>query len=308
MEVVPCNWAERYYTLAVVLLGLLIFSSFVSSITTSMTHLRAFSAEETRKMDRMKKYIVDNRISLQLGSCIFSYLRKGQADYRFLHIQELELYKVLPESLQTDLWLEVAAPVLTSHPLFHRLTSLDEQLAIQTCRAGISEKYVTPDETVFSVGEMATCMQYTLIGKLRYYMGSSRRPRETVRSHWFIAEVALWAIWSHLGRLVASRSCEMLVFDATRFHHLASVSKLLPEMQAYALLFLAEAQGQGPYFTDVTHEPEKLEDMTQQAFSHLDVDRMTGKPSTTMFGTSLWKSRSLLQARNYQYRPGLRRT
>ena len=50
MEVVPANEYERFFTVCMILCGMLIFSSFVSAITSAMNQLRNLNSHLTAQL------------------------------------------------------------------------------------------------------------------------------------------------------------------------------------------------------------------------------------------------------------------
>merc|ERR1712113_979524 len=72
MDVTPTNWVERIYAISVAILGLVLFSSVVSAVTDTMGRLRQLQAEESIKLQAVKQYLHNNKVSVELGACIRS--------------------------------------------------------------------------------------------------------------------------------------------------------------------------------------------------------------------------------------------
>merc|ERR1712072_764529 len=74
MEVHAHNQKERVYSIFVLLFAMITFSSFVSSITSSMTHLRKLKSEPAKQETILRRYFAENKISAELGQRIWKFL------------------------------------------------------------------------------------------------------------------------------------------------------------------------------------------------------------------------------------------
>lgn len=54
----------------IILVALVMFSSFISSITSSMTHLRVLREAQQKQSENVRKYISDNKLSMDLSNRI----------------------------------------------------------------------------------------------------------------------------------------------------------------------------------------------------------------------------------------------
>merc|ERR1712224_1195717 len=103
MEVVPTNTIERIFAITVLLFALVMFSSFISSITGAMTRLRVMNSERSTQLEYVRRYIADNKISLELGNRVSGFLRH----YHYKHkarVKESDLvvFRMLPASLRVQ--------------------------------------------------------------------------------------------------------------------------------------------------------------------------------------------------------------
>jgi len=80
MAVQPQNFHERVFAVAVLLFAMVTFSSFVSSITDLMTHMRNLRSVETKNFMKLDRYLKDTCISLNLSVRIRRYLEHVLAD------------------------------------------------------------------------------------------------------------------------------------------------------------------------------------------------------------------------------------
>lgn len=98
MEVMPVNSAERMYAIVVIFSGLVMFSSFVSSMTSAMNLINKLNFEQRQKSTALRQYITENRVSLELLFCIQNYQRYTRAlERKKLHESDVAAFKNLPE-------------------------------------------------------------------------------------------------------------------------------------------------------------------------------------------------------------------
>merc|ERR1719379_3210760 len=122
MEVVPRNVLERTYTICVVMVAMLIFSSFISSVTNAMTRLREINQDWESQMESVQKFMTAKRITLGLGNRIHSFLSHHRGlNLKPLTENDLEVFKCLPTNLHVHLRREIYEPVLLLHPFFSAL-------------------------------------------------------------------------------------------------------------------------------------------------------------------------------------------
>eukprot|EP00972_Heterocapsa_arctica_P040545 5973698-Heterocapsa_arctica.AAC.1 len=74
MEVVPQNAGERIFTILVIILAMVIFSSAVSTITQGMTLLRSTNQKRMDERECVRRFLYDRQVSLELGNRIRSFL------------------------------------------------------------------------------------------------------------------------------------------------------------------------------------------------------------------------------------------
>ncbi|CAE8744095.1 unnamed protein product [Polarella glacialis] len=118
MEVVPVNELERSFTIVVIMSAMVIFSSFISTITNAMNQLRNLNSERNAELVKLRRFFSENRVSTSLvariSSCIHQSTKLTSSRLRGGDISILES---LPASLKCDLAEEVYAPTLCAHPL-----------------------------------------------------------------------------------------------------------------------------------------------------------------------------------------------
>eukprot|EP00440_Ansanella_granifera_P019488 gb/GFBE01021168.1/.p1 GENE.gb/GFBE01021168.1/~~gb/GFBE01021168.1/.p1 ORF type:complete len:1046 (+),score=220.20 gb/GFBE01021168.1/:1-3138(+) len=257
MNVVPINTAERAYTVVIIFFGLVLFSSFVSNMTSAMNHLNKLTSEQRQRSASLRQYIADNRVSLALLSCILSYQRSTRAqEKKRLHEKDVAIFKMLPEDLLQKLHEEVYAPVISQHPLFAHLAETEESTISSICHLAMMEKSLVIGEELFRCGVRGTKMYFVNGGTLAYFLGYDEQIPQLLSAGSWMCEPVLWSKWQHRGRLTIATAKmmmmgesgpvrplglrgELMVLDAAEFHTIMSQTRVLREMQTYARVFAA---------------------------------------------------------------------
>jgi len=205
MDLVPVNTFERAYAVITIFGGLVLFSSFVSNMTSAMNHLNKLTSEQRNRNSSLRQYVADNRVSLALLNCIVSYQKSTKSQERKrLHETDVIIFKTLPEDLLQKLHEEVYAPVISVHPLFQHLAETEESTTSNICHWAMAELSLLVGEELFRCGMRGTKMFFTITGKLAYFLGYDEQvPQKVFKGQW-ICEPVLWSNWDHRGRLTVS--------------------------------------------------------------------------------------------------------
>eukprot|EP00930_Biecheleria_cincta_P046084 TRINITY_DN31782_c0_g1_i1.p1 TRINITY_DN31782_c0_g1~~TRINITY_DN31782_c0_g1_i1.p1 ORF type:complete len:933 (+),score=164.39 TRINITY_DN31782_c0_g1_i1:95-2893(+) len=257
MHVLPVNRLERAVNVVIIFFGLCMFSSFVSNMTGAMNHLNKLTSEQRNRNSTLRQYVADNKVSLDLLSCIMSYQRSTKnAQRKRLHEKDVAVFKTLPEDLLQKLHEEVYGPVLQDHPLFSHLTNTEESIISSVCHLAMSETRLPVGEELFRCGARGSKMFFVISGSLAYFRGYDEIiPQEIYAGDW-LCEVVLWAKWEHRGRVIVaappknrdprSRPAqvqigELMALDAAEFHSILSQGRCLAQVQTYANVFAVMA-------------------------------------------------------------------
>ncbi|CAL1131827.1 unnamed protein product [Cladocopium goreaui] len=260
MEVMPVNSAERMYAIVVIFSGLVMFSSFVSSMTSAMNLINKLNFEQRQKSTALRQYITENRVSLELLFCIQNYQRYTRAlERKKLHESDVAAFKNLPEDLLQRLHSEVYGPVIATHPLFGHLQGNEDSTINGICHLAMSECSLVIGEELFRYGVTGAKMYFINSGKLAYFSGYSEKMPKLISAGRWMCEPVLWCKWEHRGRLTVATSQylrmamespdqsmgslrgEFMALDAAEFHAIILRSRSLSSMQSYARVFTAMA-------------------------------------------------------------------
>mmetsp|Transcript_134855 Transcript_134855/g.349460 ORF Transcript_134855/g.349460 Transcript_134855/m.349460 type:complete len:414 (+) Transcript_134855:359-1600(+) len=179
MEVQPCNVHERAFAVTVLMFAMTVFSSFVSSITASMTQLRNMTAIFDKNLSILRRYLRAHQISSPLSIRILRYT-EYKLTMRKQEIQECDvnLLRILSLPLRMDLVHETLAPVLVRHPFFDRLAFVCPPAMRELCNTAVKKQHYSLGDIIFESSDEGDRMFFPTRGQLKY-TSSKRRASST---------------------------------------------------------------------------------------------------------------------------------
>eukprot|EP00913_Durusdinium_trenchii_P014330 g13443.t1 len=119
MEVSARNVPERVLSIAVLFFALITFSSFVGSITTSMTALRSMRADTKKQFWMLRRYLGSKKIPYATRSRIIKFLEFQSAKRSAeVSLENIEILDLLSVPLRNLLQYELTKQFLEVHPFF----------------------------------------------------------------------------------------------------------------------------------------------------------------------------------------------
>lgn len=273
MEVVPQNAAERFFVIVVIILALVAFSSFVSSITAAMTHIRHINAKKMQLETAVREFFAEHKISHHMASRVWHFLRssKGKSAKR-LKEKDIPAFALLPQMIKEDLRLEVFLPILCVHPFFPELAKRDEhQTMLKIANNAITERPLILGEEVFPNRTRVDHMVFVVVGDLKYSLcEKSANGDEGIgpivrRGHW-ACEACLWADEVGLdGPLTPfAAPAEIVLLNAAAFQRIVNAEGKHEFVCKYAELFMST-------FADVSKSAMDGEEEVDLLFNDVDM-------------------------------------
>eukprot|EP00403_Amphidinium_massartii_P021702 CAMPEP_0178397348 /NCGR_PEP_ID=MMETSP0689_2-20121128/14198_1 /TAXON_ID=160604 /ORGANISM="Amphidinium massartii, Strain CS-259" /LENGTH=816 /DNA_ID=CAMNT_0020018051 /DNA_START=137 /DNA_END=2583 /DNA_ORIENTATION=+ len=220
MEVHAVNTIERFFSVGVLLFALVTFSSFLSSITASMTSLRQLQKEAYQMESSLRKYFRMNDISAELGVCILKHCKKARKGRKRRYLEwEVPVLMSLPEHLQVRVHEEVYLGSLLHMPFFEYYAAICQSGAREICHRAVSMKHLRSGETSFFEGEQAIKAVIVAGGTMEYKMGLGLEEDcgEFCHINDCVGQNALWLEWRYVGRLLGGEHSEVLELDGDAF-------------------------------------------------------------------------------------------
>jgi len=298
MEVFPRNAQERVFNVCVLICAFVMISSIISSVTNTVNSIRRVSGEKTRQQDLVKQYVTQKRVSLELSTCIYSFLRKhgyGSIGRSVLREQDVAAFALLPNSIKMALRCEVHRPILLRGPFFHHLNEVDEMVVSRMCNNAIREQSLTIRHELFNYGDAAKGMYIVLVGYAEYYLGghNSIEVYHNIEQYDRIAGMSLWVKWEHRGRVVALENCELAMVDSQAFRQLVVQHFCISYCQAHARLFrekMVEEAETKQALSDLC-----LEHDVEQELAQLAVEESWQTQSPLSQSSSRWEQNAIPQ-------------
>merc|ERR1712176_1401489 len=104
------------YNVCVIIFAMVVFSSFVSSITNGMSQIRLIQKQVLRHNATLRRFFAEHKVPLGLKTRIWRFLRQSSAARR-LQAEEEEVLMRLPIHLRAEMEVIRSRKILTQHPL-----------------------------------------------------------------------------------------------------------------------------------------------------------------------------------------------
>jgi len=252
----------------VLLFAMVTFSSFVSSITSAMTHLRSLRTEPDKQKRMLRTYFSENDISAELNQRIWTYLQNSHWSMKKrVHERDIPILKTLPETLKAKFREELFFPALERAPFLRKFSTLSGLGITAVCFHAVTETSLISTEELFTAGADADKMYFITMGIMEYqHMSLMREEDHELKEKQWVAEPVLWMKWTHFGTLLARTACEIIELGAAEFRKIALASEPSAAFfTEYARLFVDHLVESDNWATDVWMDEEDLEDLVRKA-------------------------------------------
>mmetsp|Transcript_168732 Transcript_168732/g.542249 ORF Transcript_168732/g.542249 Transcript_168732/m.542249 type:complete len:861 (+) Transcript_168732:93-2675(+) len=322
MEVTGKNTLERVHNIIVIIIGVVAFSTFVSSVTQAMTQLRKLAGSKKAQFTQLRRYLGEHRISMPLATRVYRYYEQGsQAKQHRMMWRDVALFADIPDILQMDLLQEVYAPVLAKHPFFLHLQDVGAAAVRALCHHAVREVTYRAEQDVFHAGQLANKVSFVVEGALEFSESvESFAARDVLPGQW-LSEAALWVKWYHTGTAVAKEFSLLCMLSGPGLQQvLPEHVEVLEHCCTYAERFVQYLHSVGVGMSDLIEDHQMLEELARFAFkgdleAQEDVKRQgtlhsgrVGNPFRRAFSLLSRKSRKqpVVQSGSSLWQPGSR--
>lgn len=216
-NIAPANARERCFAAVVVLFALVIFSAFLSSLTTAIMQIKKLNFERYSEEVLIREFMMSKRVPLAVANQVWHFFRKNyRLRSKIVQESDVPFFAVLPKRLRRELRTYVYIPTLSR---FHVLRELIEHplspLGSQLTEV-VSTLVPLNGHDLFLEGDFSTHMYHFVTGIGNYLHNGDI---ETIEAPVYVSEAVLWLTeWQHQGRLtVTGNRCELLLLDVARF-------------------------------------------------------------------------------------------
>jgi len=284
-EIYPSSARERIFNIAVILFGLCVFSSFISSMGQQLHALQQLNRADRHRMSVLRRFISEHQMSVTLARTIVDFVRqkRGPQTQRPLKISDIEMFNNFPTVLLQKIRSEAYFFVLSKHSFFKTIYDNEREVFIRLCNNTIFEESVDKGHMVFNTGDEGQGMYFLYHGKLAYahlrddvsfdptssedFMMNMPETNVFVTNSGFIAEVAMWLHWFHRGALTGDAIVtDMLFVSVERFREVIRQTLILKDVRLYARLYALRALRagkEGVELHDLWHEDEVIEEISK---------------------------------------------
>lgn len=215
------NVQERGFNVVVLLFAMVVFSSFVSSITSAMTRLRNLKATEVTQHFLLRKFLRENHISRDLSTRVTRYIdlvvgiHKRKTDR-----SRVELLRMLSQPLHLELQREIFEPILLLNPYFLTYSHTSPSAMSQLCFLGVNKYSISKGDNLFHIGAECKSMFILTVGSLFYRREKGIkgvRRLSVLRAGNSFCEAVLWMPWVHRGTMRALIESDLVLLDSRQF-------------------------------------------------------------------------------------------
>ncbi|CAK0892779.1 unnamed protein product [Prorocentrum cordatum] len=284
MEVVPENEVERTFNIVVIIMALVIFSSFVSSITSTMTHIRNINDYKTKQEAAVRGFFTEHQIPAKLVSRVWHFIKHHRRTVKKrTRLQDVQAFKGLPPSVKDEIRKAMFMPILKVHPVFLEYSRIDPPALHEMLKIGTSaEPPALNEQSIQSmggveldrgVGEGGLVKEIVFVvrGVLDYQQSSDGQATASVGEGQWCCEAALWIAEAVLegSLLAADGGAEVVTVHSRRFQSVAKSNPTsMPFLARYAKLFtekLNEAQMDPDYKCVLFNCQEEIQELVDDS-------------------------------------------
>lgn len=267
-NIAPYNAAERFFAIWVILLAMGVFSSFIGSISATVSSLRTARADQYQKQSKLLQFFIERDLSVELFGKVQEALKRvGNLEVRVKE-SEVSLIQGIPERFKMELHEEMYMSALMKLGCWPSWRNEGQRPFFRNlCHQAMSEHVSTPGQDFFLPG--ADCQRVYVLQSGS--MGYSFREQMPIplRAQDVLCLPCLWAEWYHRGRLTSNAICYIAGVDCEEFCRQAINfgGRLVQFLQIYGILLVGavEALEEQRLATDLSLEEDKLSDVASRA-------------------------------------------
>jgi hypothetical protein len=284
MEVVPENEVERTFNIVVIIMALVIFSSFVSSITSTMTHIRNINDYKAKQEAAVRGFFTEHHIPAKLVSRVWHFIKHHRRTVKKrTRLQDVQAFKGLPPTVKDEIRKAMFMPILKVHPLFSECGRIDPPALAEMLKMGTStdpsalkEQFLQNMGAVLEMDQsqeagLAKEIVFVVRGALDYHQSNDGQVTASVGEGQWCCEASLWVAEAVLeGTLLAAEGgAEVVTLHSKRFQSVAKSNPAsMPFLARYAKLFtekLNEAQMDPDYKCVLFNCEEEIQELVDES-------------------------------------------
>jgi len=286
-NVAPDNALERLFAIFVILLAMGMFSSFISSLTATVSAYRNARMEQFSQHSMLLRFFTERNLSTDLYGKIREVIQKERhADIR-LKEAEVHLLQKLPESMKFQLHEEMFLWQVSRLPFWPSWSHFEDQHFFRNlCHGAMTERVTTKGQDAFT--NESECSEVCLMesGVMAYTAAGGVQERAVEGS--ILCMPCLWAEWEHRGTLNARWGTAYHIgIDSKQFCRLAAqaAGPLWQFLQIFGFLLISMIETmdeQGELVSDMCLAQDRLDELLSRTHRYSSTIAERG----TLFHTS----------------------
>jgi hypothetical protein len=278
-NIVPVSTIERIFACMVVMMGMVVFSAFLSSMTASVNQLKSLNAARFEAKHDLVSFVKGKKIPSGLADRILSVLDMSSNKRKSVLIEsDIPVLKRLPESMRIRMHRECYLHLVQANAILDEFHHTDPRCFLHLCHEAMTDCRYNFQEEIFMDGKETSTAYVIVSGSLKYQVramdedeGFHRRATHWMEPESWLSEAAMWVHWTHQGSLVAHSCANLVQVDCSMVRAIvrASGGALAASLRCVAVLFayhleklLAQTH---PNLTDLSLHISDLKDMAWRA-------------------------------------------
>jgi len=226
-QIVPETTFELIFADLMLIFGMVIFTCFISSITSLMQAVWAVNRHRTTQDWLLKKFLRQCKVSSGLFSRITRYTDLVvERQQKTLHPSKVQFLNLLSGPLHIELQTELYSPRLYMHPFFKAYGEACMSAVRELCFKALVDHSFAKTDSIFHRAVEAHNMYFIARGCAVYYFISSKIPdkRKIVKldkDQW-CCEATLWLRWVHCGEMKALTESDIVALNGAKFREVTA--------------------------------------------------------------------------------------
>ncbi|CAK0899203.1 unnamed protein product, partial [Prorocentrum cordatum] len=213
------NSYERSFSILVLVGGLFLFSSLISTFSATLTQLKLIEQEKTQHLRALRQYLSQNNVNEHLSIRVQRQVAERMRRRDRLIEKNVKALSMLSLTMRAELRGDVMGPYLTKHPLIRVCSFVDWRIVQDICGEALDRHLKMPGDNLFVAGGPAATEAFLVIsGRLEYFLRASSGLveadlKEDICAGAWLCEAALWTQWAHVGSADAVEASDVLVIS-----------------------------------------------------------------------------------------------
>jgi len=275
----PQNSFERVYVVFILLFGMVVFSSFIASVTQARMQMSKLMSKFERDTWLLRKFCRQNRISRVLQVHMRRYIDLVLIpNYHKLAVTDIVLLPKLSLHLRSQVTAELVSKTLVLHPFFNKCFTLSEAVMLHICNHAIEKLSLARGDVAFIGGSVAQLMFFVTSGCLDYIpLHKHVEEMKVPEQHW-CCEAVLWTKWTHQGQLQSSIESTAIGIHGAKFRKgMQDHALIMPFVRVYGKMFCEGLSNECEVYTSDNSGVNHPTDLHEQVSLDLDMSKCNAK-------------------------------